>query len=326
MPWSLRSSAKRLPIALLLALAGSLALHGVFLLAPDLGPTAEEMEPLLLTAELRPPPQNPAVNVQPPAKKSPPPAKAPPVLPGVASDPAPAPVADTGNATTKPAGDPAASQTASSAPVQALQPGSGRLRYAMLSSRINVWIGVAEYRWEFTDDGRYRLYGVTETTGIVSLFKPMRLETESVGRLVAGGLQPEHYRTVKNGNATRENAEFDWSAGELHLERDGSVLPLTPGTQDLLSLNFQIAYLEHPENGARLGVVTGKKYETYPLESLGEENLQTDAGLFRTLHLKVAGKDTTEIWVALDRYKLPVKIRFTDRKGDIYEQVVTSLE
>ena len=36
-------------------------------------------------------------------------------------------------------------------------------------------------------------------------------------------------------------------------------------------------------------------------------------------------ESTTEIWIALDRYRLPVKIRFIDKKGDSFEQLVTEI-
>ena len=35
-------------------------------------------------------------------------------------------------------------------------------------------------------------------------------------------------------------------------------------------------------SGATLGVVTGKKYERYALDALGEEDIDTPAGHFRT--------------------------------------------
>ena len=56
---------------------------------------------------------------------------------------------------------------------------------------------------------------------------------------------------------------------------------------------------------------------------MGEEDIDTPAGRFRTLHLRAAGETLTEIWLALDHQRLPVKIRFTDKKGDSYSQVLS---
>jgi hypothetical protein len=166
---------------------------------------------------------------------------------------------------------------------------------------------------------------MTETVGLAALLKTIRFENESSGRLVAGGLQPELYRTRKNGQDANENADFDWTAAAVHLSRGDKTESIVPGTQDILSLNYQLAYLPRPEAGASVGVVTGKKYSRYALDSLGEEELATPAGRFRTLHLRAMGNDVTEIWIALDHHRLPVKIRFTDKKGDVYEQVATEI-
>ncbi|MGB5207274.1 MAG: DUF3108 domain-containing protein, partial [Azonexus sp.] len=206
-----------------------------------------------------------------------------------------------------------------------LLPASGTIRFAIYKESLGLQIGRAEHRWDFSEDGRYRLIGITETSGLVSLFKPIRIETESSGRLVAGGLQPERYRSLKNGRDANENADFDWSTAEVRLSRDGSVRPIAPGTQDILSLNYQLAYLGDLAGGSVFGVVTGKKYERYQVDSLGEEEIETPAGRFRTLHLRAMTDNVTEVWIALDHDRLPVKIRFTDKKGDSFEQVATEL-
>jgi hypothetical protein len=210
-------------------------------------------------------------------------------------------------------------------PAKPLLPASGVIRFAIYKESLGLQVGRAEHRWEFTEDGRYRLRGITETSGLAALLKPVRLEVESSGRLVAGGLQPETFRSLRNGRDSNENADFDWSTATLQLSRDGSVQPIAPGTQDILSLNYQLAYLNNPAGGATIGVVTGKKYERYELDSLGEEEIELPAGRFRTLHLRAQTHNTTEIWIALDHHRLPVKIRFTDKKGESFEQVATEL-
>lgn len=210
-------------------------------------------------------------------------------------------------------------------PAKPVLPATGTIRFVILKESLGFQVGCAEHRWEFGEDGRYRLTGITETSGLVSLFKPIRLETESSGRLVAGGLQPETYRTLKNGKDAGESADFDWSTAEVRLARDGSVQPIARGTQDILSLNYQLAYLGGLAEGSVIGVVTGRKYERYAVDSLGEEEIETPAGRFRTLHLRAMTDKTTEVWIALDRQHLPVRIRFTDKKGESFEQVATEI-
>jgi hypothetical protein len=210
-------------------------------------------------------------------------------------------------------------------PAKPLLPASGAIRFAIYQESLGILVGRAEHRWEFTEDGHYQLSNVTETSGLVSLFKPIRVRAESKGRLVAGGLQPDSYRTWKNGQDNKDGADFDWLAGLVHLARDGSVLAVEPGTQDLLSLTYQLAYLTHPEAGSSIGIVTVRKYQRYALEALGEEEIDIPAGHFRTLHLRTTTDTTTEIWIALDLHRLPVKIRYTDRKGERFVQVATQI-
>ena len=326
-----------MPVALLAALLGSLAIHAAALVGMDVelfggGP---EPEPAPLRAEIRPLPEAPpappdvAPKAAPPsavkAARPPRPASARPGVPA-------APVAALSTPETEPAPlpeivpeMPSTAPLTPAQPAKPILPATGTIRYAILKESLGLQVGRAEHRWEFTEDGRYRLTGITETSGLVSLFKPIRLETESSGRLVAGGLQPETYRTLKNGKDAGENADFDWSTAEVRLARDGSVQPIAKGTQDILSLNYQLAYLGGLAEGSVIGVVTGRKYERYAVDSLGEEEIETPAGRFRALHLRAMTDKTTEVWIALDRQRLPVRIRLTDKKGESFEQVATEI-
>lgn len=322
-----------MPVALFAALFGSLAIHAAALLNIDVELFGHDSEPPPLRAELMPVPPPAAVTPTEVPAPAPKPAAKPPVRQRQAvARPAPTAAPAVAEAPAEPESAPEiAPEPPSTAPMTPAQPATpvlpatGIIRYAIFKVPLGMQIGRAEHRWEFTADGRYRLRGVTETSGLVSIFKPLRLETESAGRMAAGGLQPESYRTLKNGKDANENADFDWLTAEVRLSRDGSVQAIAPGTQDLLSLNYQLAYLGNLAGGSSLGVVTGKKYERYAVDSLGEEEIETPAGRFRTLHLRAMTDKTTEIWIALDRQRLPVKIRFTDKKGESFEQVVTEI-
>jgi hypothetical protein len=322
-----------MPVALLAALLGSLAIHAAALVGMDVelfggGP---EPEPAPLRAEIRPLPEAPPA---PPdvAPETPPAPAAKAARPPRPASPRPmaqaAPVAALSTPEPEPEIVPEMPSTAPmtpAPPAKPILPASGTIRFAIFKESLGFQVGRAEHRWEFGEDGRYRLTGITETSGLVSLFKPIRLETESSGRLVAGGLQPETYRTLKNGKDAGENADFDWSTAEVRLARDGSVQPIARGTQDILSLNYQLAFLAGLAEGSVIGVVTGRKYERYAVDSLGEEEIETPAGRFRTLHLRAMTDKTTEVWIALDRQRLPVRIRITDKKGESFEQVATEI-
>ena len=42
-------------------------------------------------------------------------------------------------------------------------------------------------------------------------------------------------------------------------------------------------------------------------------------------YLRALTDNVTEVWIALAHDRLPVQIRFTDKKGDSFEQVATEL-
>ena len=300
-----------MPVALFAALLGSLAIHAAALFGTDAELFGGEPETTVpLRAELRPLPEPPPEIVPaPPAKPAARPAKtqklaiaapapqAIPIAPEKEPEPAPEIAPEMPSTATRPPAEPA----------KPVLPATGTIRFAIYKESLGLQIGRAEHRWEFAEDGSYRLIGITETSGLAALFKPVRLQTESRGRMVAGGMQPDSYRTLKNGKDANENADFDWATGAVTLSRDGSVRPIAPGTQDILSLNYQLAYLGKLAEGSTLGVVTGKKYERYTIDSLGEEEIETPAGRFRTLHLRAMTDSVTEIWIALDRQRLPGK-------------------
>jgi hypothetical protein len=39
-----------------------------------------------------------------------------------------------------------------------------------------------------------------------------------------------------------------------------------------------------------------------------------------------SGNDTIELWIAADMRGLPLKIRFTDRKGEIFDQLAQDID
>jgi len=321
-----------MPFAFVIALAASLGIHAAALFGTDAELFGGSDEPVPLRAELQPPP--PAALAEAESKSVAKPVAKP--HPKISK---PAPLATSKPSAHAEAVPPAAENKPSDLapelpstvaaavqePAKPLLPAKGSMRFAIYYGTQGFQVGIAEHTWEFTEDGRYRLSGMTKTSGLAALIKPLVFENESSGKLVAGGLQPETYRTRKNGKDANENADFDWSATEVRLSRSGATQPVSLGAQDILSLNYQLAYLRQPEGGATVGVVTGKKYDRFVLDSLGEEEIDIPAGHFRTLHLRALGDTVTDIWIALDRHRLPVKIRYTDKKGDIFEQVATEI-
>ena len=341
-------------MVMIAALAASLGAHVLALFVPDIDWSVLP-EPPALTAELQPLPKAvlPGGAIQklqrklPLAKRSRPPAHSRPpanAMPAL-SLPEPSEAADLDaptalNAPTEP--DSAQAPLATNLPpaelhakspaetyAESRMPAHGTIRYRVDRGEQGFELGRSIHEWALAD-GRYRITSVTETSGLAALLKPLRVELESRGRLTPEGLQPEYFAIRRDGKPGREQADFDWAQMQVRIGGAGDSNAVThrllPGTQDLLSFNYQLGFLAHPEADNNLPIATGKKYTTYPLQTLGDEEIEIPAGVFRTLHLRAPGDNTTELWLAYDYWLLPVKIRHLDRHGDSFIQVATEIK
>ena len=223
-------------------------------------------------------------------------------------------------------GEPGAS-VASTAPAESATvwdfPPRGQILYRVDRGDQEFEIGRAVSDWEISGD-TYILRLQMQTTGLVRLFKSYRIDMESRGRLTAAGLQPESFSIRRNGQEAKEKATFDW---QRMLVQVGDKAPqaLDFGAQDLLSFNFHLGFMLNPEVARYLPVATGKKYASYPLVAVGDETVDLPMGNVRTLHLRSAGENMTELWLAYDYLLLPVKIRHVDNQGGSFVQVATAI-
>ncbi len=328
-----------MPLALIVALVASLGVHALALFVPDIELSAVP-EPSVLTAELQPLPK-----ALPPAEPSPKRERKPPLAkPGkshhttapqtsatpVLSMPPAAPATDLPQPAPAVATEPDPPQPAPNPellPTEARLPARGTIRYRVDRGERGFELGRSTHDWAVVD-GHYRITAVTETSGLAALIKPLRVEVESRGKMTAAGLQPEHFVIRRDGKVGHEQADFDWDRMLLRIggqDSNTTTQSLTPGAQDLLSFHYQMGFLPHPEANNSLPIATGKKYTTYRLEAVGDEQIEIPAGVFRTLHLRAPGDNTTELWLAYDYLLLPVKIRHLDRHGDSFVEVATEI-
>lgn len=213
------------------------------------------------------------------------------------------------------------------APPELPLPRHGLIRFVVTRGEQGFVIGQSVHRW--SHDGKtYTLNNVTETTGLAALFRPVQVTQTSVGEIGADGLRPREFRTGKDGVAG-DAANFDWSSMTLLLSAGNPPeVALKPGAQDMLSMFYQLSarYPWIPPQRNEVTVATGRKSERYAFEVLGEELLPTVQGPLRTLHLRTAaGVEAIDIWVGLDLRDLPVKIRYTDRQGDSFDQIAEEI-
>lgn len=207
----------------------------------------------------------------------------------------------------------------------AIWPQRGRIRFEVTRGEGGFIIGQAEHRWQH-DGTSYQLRALTETTGIVALFKPASVVQESRGAFVATGLQPLEFK-AERGSKPQLILRLDPAEQRLFLGESGDSQAMTGQTQDMLSLLYQLGALP-PESGEyTVLVATGRKIESHTIRLLETLTLDTNFGPRQVRHLKLPGAhgDSIEVWLDTTT-RLPLKIRHRDKKGEVFDQTATAVE
>jgi hypothetical protein len=217
------------------------------------------------------------------------------------------------------------------APPQTL-PSNAQLTYTLYLGADNVTVGRSVLLWKL-EHGLYRLISDSETTGIVEWFRPQRLTYTSEGKVTESGVRPEIFAMsrTRRGRTDAAQARLDWDAGRLTYGRPAEqrTVELPPPSQDIVSFLFQLALYPPTPGRVRLPITNGVRFETSELEVMAEERIETPFGILNTLPLRQRRKEASEgieVWLAVDYYYLPVKVRFIDRDGNPSgEQVVSEI-
>jgi hypothetical protein len=175
--------------------------------------------------------------------------------------------------------------------------------------------GLAEVNQRLEHDGRsYRLAETWKGKGLLAL-RGEAVRT-SQGTVAADGLRPQKFEDKRSGRETR-HAEFDPAAKTPTLQR-----------QDQLSFIWTFAFAP-PREAVSMSVTDGNHVVSSTYQSAGRERVKTPAGEFDALKL-VKRKDNpqdkaTEIWLAIDRQYIPVRILVIDKDGKRLDQVAVKI-
>ena len=330
-----------------LALGISLLLHVLLLVGPawtppqrDLTAESAAFDAQLVSAPAQAVPESTPTRTPPPAPPKPAPASAPrpaafpppkaPVVETAAEAGAPEAVADAGSI--EPAVAPVEAIPATQGvpteaaplPLNALPPRLD-LRYQV---RYGLASGEQTLLWVIEGE-RYTVTSVAAASGLTGVFYRGRFVQTSRGRITPHGVQPEEFWDQR-GNK-RSSARFDEANATLTLnpaKGEPRHFALEGGVQDALSLFFQMALTAPPKDGQlTYTVFNGKKLRRYTYAVRGEETLETALGRLRTLHLvRVGGEGRFEVWLAIDRHYLPVRIVRAEESGAEGELTIRSIE
>jgi hypothetical protein len=253
-------------------------------------------------------------------------------LPSPPQSPEPGPEPAEPAAPVKPAPEtPPAPQVPAAAPARNL-PGKGRITYTLFLGTDKFSVGKTVQSWDIEGD-TYKLGSISETTGIADLFYSQHLNYLSEGRITAAGLRPETFlmSRKRRGETEVAKANFNWAGGQITLGRvqNRRTEALPAGSQDMMSFIYQLALAPPPPGRVRLPITNGADLETYELDVLKEESIETPLGTLKALpvrQLRHPGEESIEFWLAADYRYLPVKIRFIGREGEQSgEQIVSEI-
>lgn len=189
-------------------------------------------------------------------------------------------------------------------------------------------LGIGEDR--LTHDGnQYQVYSDTIPKGIAALFVDT-ISRESKGSVTQNGLRPASFVERGRKKGIRA-AKFDWTNNRLHLTHGDSnqVVELPQGSIDQASLPYAFAFAGKIPDDFSVHVTDGRRIKEYQYRIVGRERIKSVLGEMETVHIeRLPDPDTKrsfEFWVAVEQHYLPVRVRFTDKKGRLFESVVTAI-
>lgn len=211
-------------------------------------------------------------------------------------------------------------------------PRRGRISYTVFLGTDRFPIGETVQTWDVRN-GSYRIGSQSETSGLAAVFRKEKRTYFSEGDVTPHGLRPRAFlmSKVSRGQTEVARARFDWDAGSITwgTTNDRHEAALPTHSQDFLSLLFQFVVKPPASGRITLPITTGTKFETYELDVLPEEMLETPLGALRTVPLRQVrrpGAETIQVWLAADHQHLPVQLRFFGRDGTpTGEQVVSEI-
>src|SRR5688572_3874914 len=173
-----------------------------------------------------------------------------------------------------------------------------------------------------------RSYLLTETwkgRGFYSLRGSAR--RTSRGIVTPQGLRPLEYTDERTGRDTAR-ASFDWSGKTLTQQyRDGpKTSELPPRPHDRLAFLFEFSFFSPKKSEVLFDIADGRGISHQLYRVGGRERIKVPAGEFNAVKLTRTKEDErADLWFAIDRGYLPVRILITGKDGVAIDQSATRI-
>ncbi|MBC7782131.1 MAG: DUF3108 domain-containing protein [Proteobacteria bacterium] len=235
--------------------------------------------------------------------------------------------------------EPARGADVDGGPATSALPDRVSLSYSL--ARATIEIARVDETWERKGTA-YSLVSEARAVGVAALLaRGQGWRRESVGMITTDGLRPLQF-TDQRGSNPAQRARFDWDAKLIRFERlttggSGNTAPAEPGdaqalpagTNDRLSFLYSIAQRARVPAGTwTVAITDGRRVTQYRFQVTGRETLDTPAGRFDTLRIsrvREKGDTGTDVWLALDRSLIPVRVMVTEPDGTIFDQLLVQI-
>jgi hypothetical protein len=183
----------------------------------------------------------------------------------------------------------------------------------------------------FEHDGKtYKLVSESKTAGIAGFVYRLTVTRVSTGSVTGKGLRPDSYDETRNGKPKR-SVRFDWDKrrAELFDGKKRQTVELPDNTWDMASFGYSFAFFPPSNEEMNLFLTDGRRISPYKYAVLGREKLDTQLGSIEAVRVKKVQRSDDprafEVWLAPDRHYAPVRIRFTEKDGTVFDSVVTKI-
>jgi hypothetical protein len=201
-----------------------------------------------------------------------------------------------------------------------------KYRVSVASMKIGEGLDVFEHNGK-----TYSVVSESKTSGVAAVIYQLNIRRESKGTVTADGLRPQTFVELRNGQVKR-SAEFDWAAAQVLLT-DGDkkqTVALPPDTWDATSFAWNFAFAPPDGKDLKVYLTDGRRVTEYRYAIVGREKLATPMGEMDVLHVKKVqdpdDKRGFDVWLAVERHYLPVRIRATEKDGTAFDSLAESID
>lgn len=217
------------------------------------------------------------------------------------------------------------STQATAAPVAAL-PAAFQANYSVAKGSLKLGNLHASLKYS---GNNYSYNKHTKSTGLAALLTGIKITETTNGQYSGHNITPANYlyNQSKRSKSKIDKVNFSGNNAQGSYKNKPFSTTINGGTQDRASLELALAR-DIGLNKSNLSypvVERGKKIQ-YSFQKLGNEKLQTPAGSFNTIKVKVirtSNKRETVFWLAKETSYMPVKIRHRE-KNDVITTIIKS--